>query len=82
MPAPDVRPRNLGPMRWTIHGERSLYDSEWLRLVLVDIEVPGGRDEVWRYISLRRLRGLHNGTATFDGAAEPRRSWFPEAGPG
>ena len=23
--------------------------------------VPGGRDEVWRFISLRRLRGLHNG---------------------
>ena len=26
-----------------------------------DFEVPGGRDEVWRFISLRRLRGLHNG---------------------
>ena len=24
-----------------------------------DFEVPGGRDEVWRFISLRRLRGLH-----------------------
>jgi 8-oxo-dGTP pyrophosphatase MutT (NUDIX family) len=29
-------------VRWTTHGERSLYDSEWLRLVLVDIEIPGG----------------------------------------
>ena len=29
-------------MRWTVHGERSLYDSEWVRLVLVDVEVPGG----------------------------------------
>jgi 8-oxo-dGTP pyrophosphatase MutT (NUDIX family) len=28
-------------MRWTVHGERSLYDSEWLRLVLVDVEIPG-----------------------------------------
>ena len=27
-----------------------------------DFEVPGGRDEVWRFVSLRRLRGLHNGT--------------------
>ncbi|SER48561.1 Fe-S cluster assembly protein SufD [Corynebacterium cystitidis] len=26
-----------------------------------DFDVPGGRDEVWRFISLRRLRGLHNG---------------------
>ena len=22
-----------------------------------DFEVPGGRDEVWRFVSLRRLRG-------------------------
>jgi 8-oxo-dGTP pyrophosphatase MutT (NUDIX family) len=29
-------------MRWTVHGERSLYDSEWMRLVLVDVEVPQG----------------------------------------
>jgi 8-oxo-dGTP pyrophosphatase MutT (NUDIX family) len=29
-------------MRWTIHGERPVYDSEWMRLVLVDVEVPGG----------------------------------------
>ena len=26
-----------------------------------DFPVPGGRDEVWRFISLRRIRGLHNG---------------------
>lgn len=25
-------------------------------------EVPGGRDEEWRFVSLRRLRGLHNGS--------------------
>jgi 8-oxo-dGDP phosphatase len=28
-------------MQWTVHGERSLYESEWLRLVLVDVEIPG-----------------------------------------
>lgn len=28
-------------MRWTIHGERELYGSEWMRLVLVDVEIPG-----------------------------------------
>jgi 8-oxo-dGTP pyrophosphatase MutT (NUDIX family) len=33
---------NLDPMRWTIHGERPVYDSAWVRLVLVDVEVPGG----------------------------------------
>jgi 8-oxo-dGDP phosphatase len=30
------------PVRWTIHGERPIYDSEWMRLVLVDVEIPGG----------------------------------------
>jgi 8-oxo-dGTP pyrophosphatase MutT (NUDIX family) len=29
-------------MRWRVHGERTLYDSEWVRLALVDVEVPGG----------------------------------------
>lgn len=26
-------------------------------------EVPGGRDEIWRFTPLRRLRGLHDGSA-------------------
>src|SRR5437868_4989180 len=30
-------------MRWTVHGERTIYDSEWLQLALTDVEVPGGR---------------------------------------
>ena len=29
-------------MRWTVHGERTLYDSDWVRLVLVDVELPSG----------------------------------------
>lgn len=29
-------------MRWTVHGERELYDSEWVRLSLADVELPGG----------------------------------------
>ncbi len=32
-------------------------------------EVPGGREENWRFTPTRRLRGLHNGTAVFDGTA-------------
>ncbi|WP_054812984.1 Fe-S cluster assembly protein SufD [Nocardia arizonensis] len=31
-------------------------------------EVPSGRDEQWRFTPLRRLRGLHDGSATRDGA--------------
>lgn len=34
-----------------------------------DFDVPRGRDEIWRFISLRALRGLHNGT--FAPAIEP-----------
>lgn len=30
-------------MEWTVHGERTLYDSEWVRLTLVDVEIPGVR---------------------------------------
>jgi len=29
-------------MRWTVHGERSLYASPWVNLALVDVEIPGG----------------------------------------
>jgi 8-oxo-dGTP pyrophosphatase MutT (NUDIX family) len=28
-------------MRWQVHGERTIYDSPWMRLALVDVEVPG-----------------------------------------
>lgn len=27
-------------MRWTVHGERPIYESEWIRLVLTDVEIP------------------------------------------
>lgn len=30
------------PHRTIRHGERTIYDSEWIRLTLVDIEPPGG----------------------------------------
>ena len=32
-------------------------------------EVPGGRDELWRFTPLKRLRGLHDGSATPTGQA-------------
>ena len=28
---------------WQIHGERNLYDNEWVRLSLVDVELPDGQ---------------------------------------
>ncbi|MEV0033491.1 Fe-S cluster assembly protein SufD [Nocardia sp. NPDC050793] len=33
-------------------------------------EVPHAKDEAWRFTPLRRLRGLHDGTATRDGKAQ------------
>jgi 8-oxo-dGTP pyrophosphatase MutT (NUDIX family) len=30
-------------VRWIVHGERVIYDSEWVRLTMADVEVPGGR---------------------------------------
>lgn len=29
-------------MRWTVHGERSLYQSPWVNLALVEVQPPGG----------------------------------------
>ena len=29
-------------MRWAVHGERSLYDSDWVCLSLADVELPDG----------------------------------------
>ncbi|WP_017573504.1 Fe-S cluster assembly protein SufD [Nocardiopsis halotolerans] len=35
-----------------------------------DFPVPGGREEEWRFTPLRRLKGLHDGSAVADGADE------------
>lgn len=29
-------------MRWQVHGERSIYASEWMSVALVDVEIPDG----------------------------------------
>ncbi len=33
-------------------------------------EIPGGRDELWRFTPLKRLRGLHDGSAPATGSAQ------------
>ena len=30
-------------MRWTVHGEKPLYEDEWLDIRLADVELPDGR---------------------------------------
>lgn len=29
-------------MKWTLHGERTIYASDWVHLTLVDVELPSG----------------------------------------
>lgn len=31
----------LDTVRWKVHGERSVYESDWVDLTLVDVDVPG-----------------------------------------
>ena len=33
---------NAAAVRWTVHGERYVYDSDWMSMALVDVEVPDG----------------------------------------
>ena len=40
--SPDRNPYTAG-MRWITHGERSVYESPWLGVGLVDVEIPGHR---------------------------------------
>ena len=54
-------------MRWTVHGERYLYESDWMSLALVDVEPPGhGRFE---HHVLRMPRAA-SGTVVYDEARD------------
>ncbi|TDD84913.1 Fe-S cluster assembly protein SufD [Actinomadura rubrisoli] len=44
-----------------------------------DFDVPTGREEEWRFTPLRRLRGLHNGTAEAHGKVVVEAEAAPEA---
>jgi len=50
-------------MRWTVHGERTLYESEWVRLALADVEIPGGRRFEHHVVRVPRPA---SGTVVFD----------------
>ena len=58
-------------MRWTVHGERSIYDSEWIRLVLTDVEIPAVGDHPARRFEhhVVRSRGPAAGTVIVDDVA-------------
>ena len=52
-------------MKWTVHGERTIYDSDWVRLTLADIEVPGGARHPHHGV---RMPGFAAGTVVHDQA--------------
>jgi 8-oxo-dGTP pyrophosphatase MutT (NUDIX family) len=42
-------------LRWTTHGERTVYDNRWVRLVLVDVQPPDGRRFEHHVVRLQRV---------------------------
>ncbi|MBC6463204.1 NUDIX hydrolase [Actinomadura sp. HBU206391] len=45
-------------MRWTFHGERSIYRSPWLDVRLADVELPDGRRFEHHLVRVRPSAGV------------------------
>jgi 8-oxo-dGTP pyrophosphatase MutT (NUDIX family) len=50
-----VTESSQGRLRWSVYGERSLYDSPWVQLVLVDVEPPDGQRFEHHVVRLGRI---------------------------
>lgn len=44
-------------MKWTVHGERSLYESDWMNIRLVDVEIPDDRRFEHHVLRMRPASG-------------------------
>lgn len=44
--------------QWQVHGERSLYESRWLKLDLVDVELPDGQRFEHHVVRMDRVVGV------------------------
>lgn len=42
-------------MEWVVHGKRSLYESRWVNLELVDVELPDGQRFEHHVIRMQRV---------------------------
>ena len=42
-------------LRWTVHGERTVYDNRWVRLSVADVEPPNGERFEHHVVSLDRI---------------------------
>lgn len=47
--------RDVEPPRWHVYGERTVYDSPWVRLVRVDVEPPDGNRFEHHVVRLQRV---------------------------
>ncbi|GAA2594371.1 NUDIX hydrolase [Actinomadura fulvescens] len=45
-------------MRWTLHGERALYESPWMDVRLADVELPDGRRFDHHLLRVRPAAGV------------------------
>lgn len=45
-------------VEWRVHGERQLYESKWLQLVLVDVELPDGQRFEHHVVRMQRVAGV------------------------
>ncbi|MFC6885182.1 MULTISPECIES: NUDIX hydrolase [Actinomadura] len=45
-------------MRWTLHGERSVYESPWMNVRLADVELPDGRRFDHHLLRVRPAAGV------------------------
>lgn len=44
-------------MRWMVHGERTVYESEWMTVALVDVEIPDERRFEHHVLRMRPAAG-------------------------
>lgn len=44
-------------MEWTVHGTRRLYESRWVKLELVDVELPDGQRFEHHVVRMQRVAG-------------------------
>lgn len=58
-------------MRWTVHGERPLYDTPWVRVRALDVEQPDGTRTEYHAVRLRDLAVL----AAVDGERRVLMMW-------
>jgi 8-oxo-dGTP pyrophosphatase MutT (NUDIX family) len=58
-------------MRWTFHGERSIYRSPWLDVLLADVELPDGHRFEHHLVRVRPSAGV----AAVDGLGRVLLIW-------